>query len=628
MCSVRQVAEVCSWFRLRSWAALFCLSLVGSRQLSADEAEPKFSGAPVAVLKTSAGDPLRLRRYLERIAAEFGIEDQAGLGSFEGTGSEQSVAITRGGLVYLLSGATPGAAFVFFREVRDEEQFRELVVRDAQQLDAKVSGGGQHYVLEWDEAFTVAVLDATGRQDSVESSEAADPNGEMPELQRIGVDFEVSAGELVRHEEIRESFRKEFRYEAGFLFESDAPGLMTADLPVASELRQMQNSDVDVELSVEPDKVPYELRTMLNKAWGVVAGAEMQRRDNEAANSYGVRRSVGNALNTLVEGLLFDISTASGWLRTGGDTDPLRGQMRVEFRERSRLAGCFRNVGKGASVFGPIVDDGAPLTFHLLMRLPQEWQQIGLALLGWSRESSQSSDNSTAAGWLSEMLQATLAAGQLEFLVKYRVDKDGWPVCYGGMQIHGLQPSVGQLEFALTGALGKATRKPFAETELLVFSQLGSGTETGAGDEPEIDSIALAFADHAAWFACGVQGCESQLVDCLMAIRGAEGAVHRPCLTLHVDFSSLGALAEKLAPGLERSVLLDLCFPWAGIGEFTGDLPEDALLGPGGSELRLELRADHSGITVDGRAGAALVRTVTALALLGAWDFDLSGFGE
>ncbi|MFM8477966.1 MAG: hypothetical protein ACKOEO_19450, partial [Planctomycetaceae bacterium] len=376
---------------------------------------------------------------------------------------------------------------------------------------------------------------------------------------------------------------------------------------------------------------PDELRTMLNKAWGVVAGAEMQRRDNETAGSYGLRRSVGIALNTLVEGALLDISTASGWLRTGGDTDPLRGQMRVEFRERSRLAGCFRDVGNGASVFGPIVDDGAPLTFHLSMRLPQEWQAIGLALLGLSRESSQSSaasDSSSANGWLSEMLQATLAAGQLEFLFKYRVDKDGWPVCYGGMQIHGTQPSVGQLESVLTGTLGEATRKPFGETELLVFSQLGSGTEPGAGDDPEIDSIALAFADHAAWFAFGVQGCESHLMDCLTAIRGAEGAVQRPCLTLHVDFSSLGALAEKLAPGLDRSVLLDLCFPWAGIGEFTGDLPEDALLGPGGSELRLELRADESGITVDGRAGAALVRTVTALALLGAWDLDLSGFGE
>ncbi|MFM8477171.1 MAG: hypothetical protein ACKOEO_15430, partial [Planctomycetaceae bacterium] len=232
-----------------------------------------FSAAPVAMLKTSAGDPLRLRRYLERIAADFGIEDQVGLDSIGDTAPEQSAAITRGGLVYLLSGATPGAALVFFREVRDEEQFRELVVRDAQLLDAKVSGGGQHYVLEWDESFTVAVMDATGRQDSAESSEAADPREEMPELQRIGVDFELSAGELVRHEEFRESFRKEFRYEGGFLFETDATGLMTADLPVASELRQMLNSDVDVELSVDPDKVPDELRRMLNRAWGVVAGA-------------------------------------------------------------------------------------------------------------------------------------------------------------------------------------------------------------------------------------------------------------------------------------------------------------------------------------------------------------------
>jgi len=114
----------------------------------------------------------------------------------------------------------------------------------------------------------------------------------------------------------------------------------------------------------------------------------------------------------------------------------------------------------------------------------------------------------------------------------------------------------------------------------------------------------------------------------LTAIRGAEGAVHRPCLTFHVDFSSLGAFAEKMAPGLDRSVLVDLFFPWVGIGEYIADLPEDALLGPGGSELRLELRADESGITVDGRAGAALVRTVTALALLGAWELDLSGFGE
>jgi hypothetical protein len=610
---------------------LFCLLLSGTRQLSADEAEARFSGAPVAVLRTSAGDPLRLRRHLERIAADFGIEDQVGLDSIGDTAPEQSAAITRGGLVYLLSGATPGAALVFFREVRDEEQFRELVVRDAQLLDAKVSGGGQHYVLEWDESFTVAVMDATGSQDSVESSEAAEPREERPELQRIGVDFEVSAGEPVRYEEIRESFRKEFRYEAGFLFQSDAPGLMTADLPVASELRQMQNSDVDVELSVHPDNVPHQLRTMLNNAWGVVAGAQMQRQDDETADSYGVRRSVGDALNTLVEGLLFDISTASGWLRTGGDTDPLRGQMRVEFRERSRLAGCFRDLGNGASVFGPIVDDGAPVTLHLSLRLPQELKAIGLALLGGARGSSQTSaasESSKADEWPLQMLKATLAAGQLEFLVKCRVDEDGWPVCYGGMQIHGSQPSGSQLESVLTGTLGKATRKAFGETEMLVFSKLGSGTETEAGEEPEIDSLALAFADHAAWFAVGVQGCESRLVDCLTAIRGAEGAVQRPCLTLHIDFSSLGALAEKLAPGLDRSVLLDLCFPWAGIGEFTGDLPENALLGPGGSELRLELRANDSGITVDWRAGAALVRTVTALALLGAWDLDLSGFGE
>lgn len=587
----------------------------------------------MAVLTTSAGHPSRLRIHLQRLAADFGIEEQVGLDSIEGTVPEQAGTIVRGGLVYLQSGDIPGIAVIFFREVRDEEQFRELVQRESQGmgLDAKLTGGGQHYVLEWDEVFTVAVLPAAGLPDFPSNVEAEDASGEMPDLPRIGVDFELSSGEQVRHEEIRESFRKEFRYEAGFLFESDAPGLMTADLPAAAELRQMRNSDVDVELSIHPQCVPDPLRSMLHSAWGVAAGAELQRRDNESAGSYEVRRRLGIALNTLVEGTLFDISAASGWLRTGGDAEPLRGQMRVEFREQSRLAGCFRNVGNGASVFGPIVDDGAPVTLHLSWRLPQEWQAIGLALLAESRESSQSSaasDSGQDDGWLLEMLKATLAVGQLEFLVKCRLDKDGWPVCYGGLQIHGLQPSGGQLEFVLTGTLGEATRKPFGDTELLVFSELGSDTETGAGDEPEIDTIALAFADHAAWFACGVRGCESQLVDCLTAIRGAEGAVHRPCVTLHVEFSSLGALAEKLAPGLPTSVLLDLCFPWVGIGEFTGDLPEDALLGPGGSELRLELRADGSGITVDGRAGAALVRTATALALLGAWDLDLSGFGE
>jgi hypothetical protein len=98
----------------------------------------------------------------------------------------------------------------------------------------------------------------------------------------------------------------------------------------------------------------------------------------------------------------------------------------------------------------------------------------------------------------------------------------------------------------------------------------------------------------------------------------SDAYVHLPCLTLCVDVGSLVGLAGKPAREL-RDFAFSGLYSWVWLGEHMADLPAGLLLELGESQLRRGFRADESGITVDGRAGADLVIIATgeALELLG-----------
>jgi hypothetical protein len=570
---------LCFTIVMPSWVML-------SGSAVADEA-PRLAEQPIVVVRYGGLYAKSTETYVRKLRDDLGI----GRAVSDALNSDKlKASVTKrenpasGMLVYLGEGLLPSVEQVQFSEVVDHEEFVRLINTRSESVGpvSKLDGSGDLYSM---------VLTNTWRVEEnaikpVGSSEVVQEPGATVENAEIGVDEATpsssgnvtisigassgtgvfigsnsSQGEGKLIEENGKQFREYssqstsfFRFHDGFMFESQTKALHTMKLPSGDSLRQMDNADVNGEVTFHPDRIPMGLRMLGWNALSTAAGAELQQWDGESDVDYAVRRSAGDAGLALVRSAMFDTEKVSTWLKLAFDESPVLGEFRISSRNNSDLGRTLRELSSAERRFAPILNDDAAATIYLAARLPEEWRNVVSAYVASLSEdatsSSEYSDAERAAQltW-NKSYGAVAEHGNLEICVKLGWSKESGGVIYGGVQLNENPELLAAIQSEENDDGELDTQSEMVQ--LHDMSMLKMLIPEDSELEPvKLSHIYLANVDSCLWFAVGGENAHEMIHQSVTRCREAAGRISTPVFTAAVDLQRWADYPQDDATGL------------------------------------------------------------------------------
>ena len=563
---------------------LSCVMLSGSAV--ADEA-PRLAEQPIVVVRYGGLYAKSTETYVRKLRDDLGI----GSAVTDALNSEKlKESVTKrenpasGMLVYLGEGLLPSVEQVVFSEVVDHAEFVRLINTRSESAGpvSKLDGSGDLYSI---------VLTNTWRVEEnaikpVSSSEVVQEPGAAADSAEIGVDetppsssgnvtisigassgtgivigsnSDQSEGKLI--EENGKQFREYssqstsyFRFHDGFMFESQTKALHTMKLPSGDSLRQMDNADVNGEVTFHPDRIPMGLRMLGWNALSTAAGAELQQWDGESDVDYAVRRSAGDAGLALVRSAMFDTEKVSTWLKLAFDDSPVQGEFRISSRNNSDLGRTFREVSSVERRFAPILNDDAAATIYLAAHLPEEWRNVVSAYVASLSEDVTSSPDYSDAERAAQLTWnksygAVAEHGNVEICVKLGWSKESGGVIYGGVQLNENPELLAAIQSAENDDGELDTQSEMIQ--LHDMSMLKMLIPADAELEPvKLSHVYLANVDSCLWFAVGGENAHEMIHQSVTRCREAAGRISTPVFTAAVDLQRWADYPQDDATGL------------------------------------------------------------------------------
>ena len=654
---------LCFTIVMPSWVML-------SGSAVADEA-PRLAEQPIVVVRYGGLYAKSTETYVRKLRDDLGI----GSAVTDALNSDKlKASVTKrenpasGLLVYLGEGLLPSVEQVQFSEVVDHEEFVRLINTRSESAGpvSKLDGSGDLYSM---------VLTNTWRVEEnaikpVSSSEVVQEPGAAAQNAEIGVDEATpsssgnvtisigassgtgvfigsnsSQGEGKLIEENGKQFREYssqstsfFRFHDGFMFESQTKALHTMKLPSGDSLRQMDNADVNGEVTFHPDRIPMGLRMLGWNALSTAAGAELQQWDGESDVDYAVRRSAGDAGLALVRSAMFDTEKVSTWLKLAFDESPVLGEFRISSRNNSDLGRTLRELSSAERRFAPILNDDAAATIYLAARLPEEWRNVVSAYVASLSEdatsSSEYSDAERAAQltW-NKSYGAVAEHGNLEICVKLGWSKESGGVIYGGVQLNENPELLAAIQSEENDDGELDTQSEMVQ--LHDMSMLKMLIPEDSELEPvKLSHIYLANVDSCLWFAVGGENAHEMIHQSVTRCREAAGRISTPVFTAAVDLQRWADYPQDDATGLTT---LHQHF-YYGISSLVSFMAEDFMGNPdtdeeeaddshdevfqramslGGSRAAsFTVDTDESGLVARGSVGDAVARGYAAAMVL------------
>ena len=563
---------------------LSCVMLSGSAV--ADEA-PRLAEQPIVVVRYGGLYAKSTETYVRKLRDDLGI----GSAVTDALTSEKlKESVTKrenpasGCLVYLGEGLLPSVEQVVFSEVVDHAEFVRLINTRSESAGpvSKLDGSGDLYSM---------VLTNTWRVEEnaikpVSSSEVVQEPGAAADSAEIGVDetppsssgnvtisigassgtgivigsnSDQSEGKLI--EENGKQFREYssqstsyFRFHDGFMFESQTKALHTMKLPSGDSLRQMDNADVNGEVTFHPDRIPMGLRMLGWNALSTAAGAELQQWDGESDVDYAVRRSAGDSGLALVRSAMFDTEKVSAWLKLAFDDSPVQGEFRISSRNNSDLGRTFREVSSVERRFAPILNDDAAATIYLAAHLPEEWRNVVSAYVASLSEDVTSSPDYSDAERAAQLTWnksygAVAEHGNVEICVKLGWSKESGGVIYGGVQLNENPELLAAIQSAENDDGELDTQSEMIQ--LHDMSMLKMLIPADAELEPvKLSHVYLANVDSCLWFAVGGENAHEMIHQSVTRCREAAGRISTPVFTAAVDLQRWADYPQDDATGL------------------------------------------------------------------------------
>ena len=656
---------LCLTIVMPSWAML-------SGSAVADET-PRLAEQPIVVVRYGGLYAKSTETYVRKLRDDLGI-GSAITDALDSNSDKLKASVTKrenpasGLLVYLGEGLLPSVEQVQFSEVVDHAEFVRLINTRSESAGpvSKLDGSGDLYSM---------VLTNTWRVEEnaikpVSSSEVVQEPGATAENAEIGVDEATpsssgnvtisigassgtgvfigsnsSQGEGKLIEENGKQFREYssqstsfFRFHDGFMFESQTKALHTMKLPSGDSLRQMDNADVNGEVTFHPDRIPMGLRMLGWNSLSTAAGAELQQWDGESDVDYAVRRSAGDAGLALVRSAMFDTEKVSTWLKLAFDESPVLGEFRISSRNNSDLSRTLRELSSGERRFAPILNDDAAATIYLAARLPEEWRNVVSAYVASLSEdatsSSEYSDAERAAQltW-SKSYGAVAEHGNLEICVKLGWSKESGGVIYGGVQLNENPELLAAIQSEENDDGELDTQSEMVQ--LHDMSMLKMLIPEDSELEPvKLSHIYLANVDSCLWFAVGGENAHEMIHQSVTRCREAAGRISTPVFTAAVDLQRWADYPQDDATGLTT---LHQHF-YYGISSLVSFMAEDFMGNPdtdeeeaddshdevfqramslGGSRAAsFTVDTDESGLVARGSVGDAVARGYAAAMVL------------
>ena len=654
---------LCFTIVMPSWVML-------SGSAVADEA-PRLAEQPIVVVRYGGLYAKSTETYVRKLRDDLGI----GSAVSDAINSDKlKASVTKrenpasGMLVYLGEGLLPSVEQVQFSEVVDHAEFVRLINTRSESAGpvSKLDGSGDLYSM---------VLTNTWRVEEnaikpVSSSEVVQEPGAAAENAEIGVDEATpsssgnvtisigassgagvfigsnsSQGEGKLIEENGKQFREYssqstsyFRFHDGFMFESPTKALHTMKLPSGDSLRQMDNADVNGEVTFHPDRIPMGLRMLGWNALSTAAGAELQQWDGESDVDYAVRRSAGDAGLALVRSAMFDTEKVSTWLKLAFDESPVLGEFRISSRNNSDLGRTLRELSSAERRFAPILNDDAAATIYLAARLPEEWRNVVSAYVASLSEdvtsSSEFSDAERAAQltW-NKSYGAVAEHGNVEICVKLGWSKESGGVIYGGVQLSENPELLAVIQSAENDDGELDTQSEIVQ--LHDMSMLKMLIPEDSELEPvKLSHVYLANVDSCLWFAVGGENAHEMIHQSVTRCREAAGRISTPVFTAAVDLQRWADYPQDDATGLTT---LHQHF-YYGISSLVSFMAEDFMGNPdtdeeeaddshdevfqramslGGSRAAsFTVDTDESGLVARGSVGDAVARGYAAAMVL------------
>ena len=654
---------LCFTIVMPSWVMLFGSAV-------ADET-PRLAEQPIVMVRYGGLYAKSTETYVRKLRDDLGI----GSAVTDALNSDKlKASVTKrenpasGLLVYLGEGLLPSVEQVQFSEVVDHEEFVRLINTRSESAGpvSKLDGSGDLYSM---------VLTNTWRVEEnaikpVSSSEVVQEPGAAAENAEIGVDEATpsssgnvtisigassgtgvfigsnsSQGEGKLIEENGKQFREYssqstsyFRFHDGFMFESPTKALHTMKLPSGDSLRQMDNADVNGEVTFHPDRIPMGLRMLGWNALSTAAGAELQQWDGESDVDYAVRRSAGDAGLALVRSAMFDTEKVSTWLKLAFDESPVLGEFRISSRNNSDLGRTLRELSSAERRFAPILNDDAAATIYLAARLPEEWRNVVSAYVASLSEdvtsSSEFSDAERAAQltW-NKSYGAVAEHGNVEICVKLGWSKESGGVIYGGVQLSENPELLAVIQSAENDDGELDTQSEIVQ--LHDMSMLKMLIPEDSELEPvKLSHVYLANVDSCLWFAVGGENAHEMIHQSVTRCREAAGRISTPVFTAAVDLQRWADYPQDDATGLTT---LHQHF-YYGISSLVSFMAEDFMGNPdtdeeeaddshdevfqramslGGSHAAsFTVDTDESGLVARGSVGDAVARGYAAAMVL------------
>jgi len=654
---------LCFTIVMPSWVMLFGSAV-------ADET-PRLAEQPIVMVRYGGLYAKSTETYVRKLRDDLGI----GSAVTDALNSDKlKASVTKrenpasGLLVYLGEGLLPSVEQVQFSEVVDHEEFVRLINTRSESAGpvSKLDGSGDLYSM---------VLTNTWRVEEnaikpVSSSEVVQEPGAAAENAEIGVDEATpsssgnvtisigassgtgvfigsnsSQGEGKLIEENGKQFREYssqstsyFRFHDGFMFESPTKALHTMKLPSGDSLRQMDNADVNGEVTFHPDRIPMGLRMLGWNALSTAAGAELQQWDGESDVDYAVRRSAGDAGLALVRSAMFDTEKVSTWLKLAFDESPVLGEFRISSRNNSDLGRTLRELSSAERRFAPILNDDAAATIYLAARLPEEWRNVVSAYVASLSEdvtsSSEFSDAERAAQltW-NKSYGAVAEHGNVEICVKLGWSKESGGVIYGGVQLSENPELLAVIQSAENDDGELDTQSEIVQ--LHDMSMLKMLIPEDSELEPvKLSHVYLANVDSCLWFAVGGENAHEMIHQSVTRCREAAGRISTPVFTAAVDLQRWADYPQDDATGLTT---LHQHF-YYGISSLVSFMAEDFMGNPdtdeeeaddshdevfqramslGGSRAAsFTVDTDESGLVARGSVGDAVARGYAAAMVL------------
>ncbi|MCA9060364.1 MAG: hypothetical protein KDA85_17765 [Planctomycetaceae bacterium] len=337
---------------------------------------------------------------------------------------------------YLVTGLMPTFETVTFQQCADVDDARRILAARVKQYGGSPGGPPGASV-------TDLPNDCFKLEHSFHWSVEANENTRLEDYSYSGsIDRSAEFVEVdgKRKVQVTQKMVIYMRYQSGLLFESRFEELTTMNLPADESVLRAARGETDLGFEAYLDRIPIGIRTL---GWNLVnsgAGVQMQPRDDEPEELYGIRQTSGDLLLPLLRAVLFDVDSADGWATfANAEKDSLHGRLTVHTRGNGQFGNDLKQMASGRSLFAPVLNDHAALTFHTCVQLPEKIRDVGLSAASFLKYTARQKlpvadprlvDIDLAAMSLEEMGER----GTFELLLKIGWTAESGGVVYGGLQ--------------------------------------------------------------------------------------------------------------------------------------------------------------------------------------------------